>query len=468
MKIINNKKLIILTVSLCAILLLSGPAAKAQAKISVQDLLDQIAQLKVQIAILSQQLFGLQTTGQTYCYTFNNNLKYGDNNKEVVELKTVLSKEGLYTNQTSESSTVFNEYIASAVVQFQEKYASEILIPRGLAHGTGFVGILTRAKLNQLYGCNSLENHQPIINGVSGPISLTVGQTGTWIIKAIDPDNTALSYSVSWGDTALINTNQLPQSSDQILVQTTTFTHAYSTKGNYTITFYVKNNAGNTATSTINVVVVQNNVVQVPVITSLSPSSGHIGTTVTIIGNHFTANGNGIHFGEGIVNVVNSSNNSTMLTFQVPSKINTCGLVQFECLLPDTLVTPGTYNVYVSNVNGSSNLATFTVTASNHQPIINGVSGPVRITVGQVGIWTIKASDPDNNSLEYSINWGDEAKLNSGRALSTDNEDAFVQTTTFTHAYSTVGNYNITISVKDTTGNVATSTIDVHVVNYVF
>jgi len=38
----------------------------------------------------------------------------------------------------------------SAVIKFQEKYASEILIPIGLSQGTGYVGSITRQKINQL------------------------------------------------------------------------------------------------------------------------------------------------------------------------------------------------------------------------------------------------------------------------------------------------------------------------------
>jgi len=40
----------------------------------------------------------------------------------------------------------------SAVVRFQEKYTAEILAPIGLEKGTGFVGTMTRTKINQLSG----------------------------------------------------------------------------------------------------------------------------------------------------------------------------------------------------------------------------------------------------------------------------------------------------------------------------
>ena len=47
----------------------------------------------------------------------------------------------------------FGNLTKSAVIRFQEKYKNEILIPAGISQGTGFVGPLTRNKINNLlYG----------------------------------------------------------------------------------------------------------------------------------------------------------------------------------------------------------------------------------------------------------------------------------------------------------------------------
>jgi hypothetical protein len=100
-------------------------------------------------------------------------------------------------------------------------------------------------------------NSQPSINGISGPSHLYVGQSGTWTIDTQDHGNN-LSYSVNWGDQLLY-----PMNSDKagaptpmpIFLQTTTFSHTYNQAGTYTITFTVRNSAGQTTSSTMTVAV---------------------------------------------------------------------------------------------------------------------------------------------------------------------------------------------------------------------
>ena len=127
------------------------PSVQAQA-MSVEQLQALILQLQLQIAQLQKQLAEVQEKPVVWCHDFNVNLKYGDDSNEVNLLQLALDKEGVYVSPTDRGG-YFGDYTASAVVAFQEKYASEILAPWGLKHGTGFVGSTTRAKLNELYGC---------------------------------------------------------------------------------------------------------------------------------------------------------------------------------------------------------------------------------------------------------------------------------------------------------------------------
>ncbi len=146
-------KKIIFVISFLAIFgfLFSFGTQNAEA-MTVAEIQALIQQLQAQIAALQQQLAEAEGTPAVWCYDFNTNLRIGDSNPEVLALQTALQKEGLLNQTTKE----FDEETASAVVGLQEKYASEILTPWGLKHGTGFVGAATRTKLNNLYRCGAI------------------------------------------------------------------------------------------------------------------------------------------------------------------------------------------------------------------------------------------------------------------------------------------------------------------------
>lgn len=139
-------------------------AADVKAAMTIAEIQALIAQLQQQIAQLQQQLSQLQVQGEqkTWCYDFNRNLKYGEGGSDVSALQTALEKEGFYKRTIS---GYFDEYTASAVVAFQEKYKEDILSPWGLEHGTGYVGSTTRGKLNKIYGCGAVVSPQPPVSG---------------------------------------------------------------------------------------------------------------------------------------------------------------------------------------------------------------------------------------------------------------------------------------------------------------
>ena len=119
-----------------------------------------VNQILAQIASLTAQLKALQNQGATpasWCYTFNTDFGIGATTPrgtsfsgDLSALQTALTKEGI--NTAEGQYTTFNEDVAAAVVQYQQKYG---------IRASGWVGPKTRKKLNSLYGCGITSPNQP-------------------------------------------------------------------------------------------------------------------------------------------------------------------------------------------------------------------------------------------------------------------------------------------------------------------
>jgi peptidoglycan hydrolase-like protein with peptidoglycan-binding domain len=85
----------------------------------------------------------------------------------------------------------------------------------------------------------------PVISSFSGPTTLAINAIGTWSVEASDPQNGQLSYQISWGDESNV-TNPLSGTAitSAQFVQHTTFTHAYSVAGIYTVKINVSGLGG--------------------------------------------------------------------------------------------------------------------------------------------------------------------------------------------------------------------------------
>ncbi|MSU60643.1 MAG: hypothetical protein EXS52_01860 [Candidatus Staskawiczbacteria bacterium] len=136
---------------LCVSFLGWGSSAFAMTQLEkealIQSIISQIAVLQIQ---LNQQL--AQQNGTAWCYNFNTNLSLGTSGNDAAALNKALSRQGL---TTSYPSSYFTSATRTGVIAFQEKYASDILLPLGLLRGTGIAGLATRAKLNTIYGCEN-------------------------------------------------------------------------------------------------------------------------------------------------------------------------------------------------------------------------------------------------------------------------------------------------------------------------
>jgi len=97
-------------------------------------------------------------------------------------------------------------------------------------------------------------------------------------------------------------------------------------------------------------------------------------------------------------------------------------------------------------------------TPANAPPSISGISAPTVLRTGETGTWSVSASDPQNGSLSYSVNWGE-----ANSPLVAEAAPAFVQTSTFTHAYMSAGTYTVRFTVRDDAGLTNTSSVTVYV-----
>ncbi|XOA42585.1 MAG: peptidoglycan-binding domain-containing protein [Candidatus Nealsonbacteria bacterium] len=117
------------------------------AKISeIENLLNQLKAQLVKIKEMEEK----EPVSVT-CQGFEQNLFYGlRNDDRVYCLQQFLKSQGLEIYPEGLVTGNFLSLTRTAVIRFQEKYADEILAPLGLERGTGFVGLMTRTKINQL------------------------------------------------------------------------------------------------------------------------------------------------------------------------------------------------------------------------------------------------------------------------------------------------------------------------------
>jgi hypothetical protein len=119
---------------------------------TIKALLEKIAYLQTQIALVQAKINAILAArqGHTRCTGLNQNLYYGLKNEQVKCLQQFLKSQGSEIYPEGLVTGYFGPLTQKAVIRFQERYASDILLPLGLENGTGFVGQKTRAKINQL------------------------------------------------------------------------------------------------------------------------------------------------------------------------------------------------------------------------------------------------------------------------------------------------------------------------------
>ena len=81
----------------------------------------------------------------------------------------------------------FGTLTKNAVIRFQDKYKSEMLIPIGLKSGTGFVGVMTRKKLNEVVAKTTIP--EQLLLPEPQKESAVIPPSEPPIIKSLSEDN---------------------------------------------------------------------------------------------------------------------------------------------------------------------------------------------------------------------------------------------------------------------------------------
>lgn len=291
----------------------------------------------------------------------------------------------------------------------------------------------------------------PRISGITAPTVLKVNETGTWAIKASDPQNESLSYSVDWGDTASVSPTARMAPA---FVQTSTFTHAYTNPGEYRITFTVSNSLGEKSTSSTTVHIVGTSV-STPVISNViaqSRSPQHANITWTTDR-------------KSTSNVWYSTTSPVVTTGN--ANVSRNGKTKNHKIAINNLQPNTTYYVVVGSENSAgktmSSEISFKTKAQidTSTPVITSVTGSQQVTAGDTATVTVNAYDPNNGTLSYSADWGDTTPSMLSRMFSF--APVFVQSSTFTHVYTAPGEYTATFTAENSAGLKSTSSLTITV-----
>jgi len=125
-----------------------GEMTKEELVAKIAELTELLNQLKAQLAVIENKEDNQSRIG---CDGFYQNLYFGMmHNPQVRCLQEFLKSQGSDIYPEGLVTGNFLSLTKAAVIRFQEKYREEILDPLGLEKGTGFVGPMTRKKINAL------------------------------------------------------------------------------------------------------------------------------------------------------------------------------------------------------------------------------------------------------------------------------------------------------------------------------
>ncbi len=264
---------------------------------------------------------------------------------------------------------------------------------------------------------------QPHIDEIS-----QVGGEVTVKLYAEDPEDDKVSLKVDFGDGYVTQWSEFVQSG-YIL----TFTHQYSSSGNYTMKIQAKDEYG--AESKLLDYVIGLNL---PDISIYGPDTAHVNDSVTFVVKVTDPDGDKVavrfDWGDG--------DTSDWSSF-VPSGSNIS--------MTHIYSNVGTYNVKVQAKDEKEMMSNLThqILIINDAPSASIVSAPDNAHVGNSVTFTAKGSDPDGDRVAIRFDWGD------GNVSGWSNFVSSGTNVSMSHTYNNTGTYYVKAQAKDEYGAVS-------------
>lgn len=282
----------------------------------------------------------------------------------------------------------------------------------------------------------------------------------------VDPSGQNVSYQFNWGDGASNTTGYYPSGTN------VTCSHAWFNPGSYNVTVQARDSQNVSCWSpplTVNVYganitccdVYYNNAAQ-------NLTTVHMEAPQDYFANvNFTWNAartDNVVLLVGVLNPDGSTwawyplNGPKQYNFLDPG--NHTENIEIKNYTP----SPGTGTLTVTLTSNGSNLATpwneaVNIVNSNHPPNPPSISYTPPIPVGMQCGFTVNATDPDGDNVQYVLNWGD----GSGNTTLAWRPSGVAETGY--HAWTNTGTYNVTAYVYDPYGASNSETFQVQVTN---
>jgi len=294
----------------------------------------------------------LAFTATASAATFSTNLKQGSTGADVKSLQVILNSDAATQVSVSgagapgSETTYFGAATKAAVIKFQNKYASEVLTPAGLTSGTGFVGALTRSKLNTMGGSTT---------------TTTTGCTTAFDPATGKPCSTTTTTTTQSGPVTVALANDNPAASSVVAGQATADLAHFAFSGNGTITNVKLVRTGISANSTLSNVYLYEGNSRVSDAASVSNTDGTItfnNLSITVAGSKTLAVKSDILTGtQG--QIVGVTLTSFTTTGSAATTVNIAGNQMSVATADIATVSVGTETTNDASVNAGTNGYTF-------------------------------------------------------------------------------------------------------------